>query len=426
MFIKTHTVLNDLHHAARVCIFVVTDVWVAVQRGDAETVERLLHAVPTGDINALDSKGTHMHTFYNNMTHTASACTPMVALLTYGRTCTHLNLTEVHTHIRSNVRLINVCLSLSGNSLLHYATRRPHAAIALSLLSRGANPNLRSSNELREPALHGAIVTNDIALVQQLVGAHGADIHAGNAKGYNALMTAVQFKRFLLAAYFLRCGAHANAVDSDSHTALHWAAYVGHQRLTRLLINYNADATRQDDRGMTALHWAAAKGFIDVVDELTTPARGNDAHTEVDVYAQMKARDQQGLLAVELARKNKHVRVADYMDELRRVIYGDNPFVSAKFSLVARALCMRLVCAVLVSSHFNVVICLYICWLRLIPACVFACISYIQSVLVVIIWQILIYVCELDVGAKVSAADIDCGRHNIHLSMGHALQLAAG
>ncbi len=29
MFIKTHTVLNDLHHAARVCIFVVTDVWVA-------------------------------------------------------------------------------------------------------------------------------------------------------------------------------------------------------------------------------------------------------------------------------------------------------------------------------------------------------------------------------------------------------------
>jgi ankyrin repeat protein len=253
----------------------VTDIFIAVQRGDQGTVERLLHASPTQDLNALDSK---------------------------------------------------------GNALLHYATRRPHAGIALLLLSRGANPNVKSTNELREPPLHGAIVMDELQLVQQMIALHNADIHATNAKGYNALHTAVQFKRFLLTAYLLRCGAHVDAADNDAHTALHWAAYVGHARLTRMLINHNADPTRVDDRGMTPLHWAAAKGFLEVVDELTTPTRGNEAHVELDVYTQMKTRDQQGLLAVEHAQKNKHKQVADYIAVLRRVIFNDGPMVSTSIA----------------------------------------------------------------------------------------------
>jgi ankyrin repeat protein len=50
-----------------------------------------------------------------------------------------------------------------------------------------------------------------------------------------------------------------DARDADDHTALHWAAYVGHAEITRVLINHGADMIAKDNRGMIPLHWAAAK-----------------------------------------------------------------------------------------------------------------------------------------------------------------------
>jgi len=41
---------------------------------------------------------------------------------------------------------------------------------------------------------------------------------------------------------------------------MHWAAYIGHEGLVRLLVRLQAHIDQQDDQGFTPLHWAASKG----------------------------------------------------------------------------------------------------------------------------------------------------------------------
>jgi ankyrin repeat protein len=55
-------------------------------------------------------------------------------------------------------------------------------------------------------------------------------------------------------------GIPIDSIDNEGHTALHWAAYIGHEGLVRLLVKQQAHIDQQDDQGFTPLHWAASKG----------------------------------------------------------------------------------------------------------------------------------------------------------------------
>ena len=53
--------------------------------------------------------------------------------------------------------------------------------------------------------------------------------------------------------------------DQDGWTPLHWAAWIGHQDVAKLLLDGGADLNMVTQHGGTPLHWAANNGRKTVV-----------------------------------------------------------------------------------------------------------------------------------------------------------------
>ena len=79
-------------------------------------------------------------------------------------------------------------------------------------------------------------------------------------------------------------------VNQDGSTALHYAAYSGHEEVVGRLIDMNANVDAVDKSGNTALHDAAFQGHKAVVDQLL----GSGANR--------RALNQDGCSALDLAR----------------------------------------------------------------------------------------------------------------------------
>jgi uncharacterized protein len=63
----------------------------------------------------------------------------------------------------------------------------------------------------------------------------------------------------------LEKGADIKAIGTDGGTALHWAAYKGHETAMRLLLEKGADIKAANKNGATALYIAAQNGHKRVV-----------------------------------------------------------------------------------------------------------------------------------------------------------------
>ena len=72
-------------------------------------------------------------------------------------------------------------------------------------------------------------------------------------------MTVCKFQQILL-----RAGCIRDARTKVDKTALHLAAYEGHNDVVILLIKYGALIEARDMLRMTPLHWAVEKGHVDV------------------------------------------------------------------------------------------------------------------------------------------------------------------
>ncbi|XP_025099577.1 inversin-like isoform X3 [Pomacea canaliculata] len=57
-----------------------------------------------------------------------------------------------------------------------------------------------------------------------------------------------------------------SALDNMFRTPLHWAAFLGHSRIVKLLLQNSADCTSSDSNGATPLHYAAQNNFDETVD----------------------------------------------------------------------------------------------------------------------------------------------------------------
>ena len=68
-----------------------------------------------------------------------------------------------------------------------------------------------------------------------------------------------------ITSMLLENGADVTAKDSEEGTALHWAAWYGHEPVVRLLLEKGADINARYNSGGTALHWAAEGGHDSVV-----------------------------------------------------------------------------------------------------------------------------------------------------------------
>src|SRR5205814_1539407 len=85
--------------------------------------------------------------------------------------------------------------------------------------------------------------------------------------------------------------------DQGGQTALHWAAWNGHEAVVKLLLEKGAEPESKDQDGQTALHRAAENGHKAVVKLL------------LEKGAELKSKDQYSLTALHWAAWNGHEAV---------------------------------------------------------------------------------------------------------------------
>ena len=189
-----------------------------------------------------------------------------------------------------------------GNTPLHWAVYTPdsprHLSVAQYLLDSGANMDAGNQLEGQTPLMWACIAGNVPAVL--LLKERGADLHQEDQRGYNALQHAAQYNEALVCYYLIkRGGVSVDATDHAGHTALHWASYLGHENLTRLLVNCRASINLQDIDGNTPLHWAATKG------------QEGAARILLELGADSEVEDREGLIPSEAAERKGYFGLAN-------------------------------------------------------------------------------------------------------------------
>uniref|UniRef100_A0A914H7B7 Non-specific serine/threonine protein kinase n=1 Tax=Globodera rostochiensis TaxID=31243 RepID=A0A914H7B7_GLORO len=198
-----------------------------------------------------------------------------------------------NTFILSPV-LINATNSI-GETALHLATRYAQGQAVLSLLERGADPQLQDKHgetplhiaawdgqsglldllcrfcvELNftnlegDSALHVAASRGHLECVESLV-ENGANLDEPNQNGQVALHLALSRGHVEIALLLLSRGCKPNVQDRVGDTPLHIAAERGLSAAAQTLCQLGIPVDVQNAKGFSALHLAARHGHIDIV-----------------------------------------------------------------------------------------------------------------------------------------------------------------
>lgn len=125
-------------------------------------------------------------------------------------------------------------VSADGFSPLGLAAFFGRAAVAETLLARGADVNGVSRNAMQVRPLHSAVAGGHGALARALVMA-GADVNAAQQDDFTPLMAAAQNGDAGLVTFLRQCGADARARTTDGRGAADFAREEGHQALAEAL-----------------------------------------------------------------------------------------------------------------------------------------------------------------------------------------------
>ena len=241
--------------------------------------------------------------------------------------------------------LVGLVLGCGGDDPLSFGERR-ETVEALRVAARNGNlamvkrllkrlPKKQTNYDRREgrsEALYEAVRGGHLDIVEYLVGA-GADVNATN-RGRTALYWAAGEGHLDIVEYLVGAGADVNHRLEDGWTALHRAARYGHLLVVQYLLEQGLDVNATADNGYTALHRAAAEGHLLVVQYLVE--HGANVHLTIrkeiitqDNFAIGFAlnfitgfafdlpmdtqRKGINLTARDLARRNGHMAVADYL-----------------------------------------------------------------------------------------------------------------
>jgi ankyrin repeat protein len=151
---------------------------------------------------------------------------------------------------------------VGGTTALYTAAAQGHTHIALLLLERGADPNLRSGDQADSTPLCAAACHGYLDIVRALL-AHGGDPNLREDEWWTALRWAAAHGHVEVAGELLAGGA-----DPDLGAPLAEAARRGSLGVARLLLEHGADPAGLDPQGRTALEIADEWAEKDVEAEL--------------------------------------------------------------------------------------------------------------------------------------------------------------
>lgn len=203
---------------------------------------------------------------------------------------------------------VNARASTGITPLMVAAQYTGNAEVVRLLLKKGAKPNLDKSVEVRNnaSALFFAMMAGDIEMAKALLdaGANLNDRMKVLGRFTNSLLTyAASAGDTAMVEYLISKGANPNDVDDDKISVLAWATISNRADTVQLLLARGAQVNSIDNFGMTPLLYAASIDFgnTEVLEKLI--AGGAD----------LKARNKQGLTAVEIAKNYNHTNLASLL-----------------------------------------------------------------------------------------------------------------
>jgi len=167
-----------------------------------------------------------------------------------------------------------------GLTALHHAAASGDAALAASLLERGADANAAVisdeplSSEWGNTPLHLAARRGRVEVIRVLLD-RGADVNARGAFGATPLHQAAAQPD--AARALLEAGALVDAADNRGRTPAHWAALDESAGTLKLLLAAGAGANARDRDGATPLHIAAGADNGEAVAALLAHGAAADA-----------------------------------------------------------------------------------------------------------------------------------------------------
>ncbi|KAH0596363.1 hypothetical protein MHUMG1_05479 [Metarhizium humberi] len=186
---------------------------------------------------------------------------------------------------------------------LHYAAANDHLAPVLLLLLLQSDVNARDI--LDWTPLHYACNARQFLVVQKLLEEGRSQVNAQGIDGVAPLHLAAMNGNIETVQLLIRAGAALDIQDASGTTALHWAAFKGHEAIVEYLYE-DLNKKLPDKNGRTALHLAAIAGKENVV-RLLVPCPDKQTNANMDTF------DSDGCKPIHYAAKRGHEAVVRYL-----------------------------------------------------------------------------------------------------------------
>ncbi len=182
------------------------------------------------------------------------------------------------------------------------AARMDDVKLCNDLLERGFDTNTIEPERL-DTALLIAVRQGSAKVIKLLLSTPGVNLDARSRNGDTSLMLAAYKKDLPTAQALIDKGADIN---HPGWTALHYGAATGSLQIVRLLLDHDAYIDAESPNKTTPLMMAARGGYRDVAEYLLSQG------------ADLQAKNELGLTAVDFARAQARSALADFLDARMR------------------------------------------------------------------------------------------------------------
>ena len=232
----------------------VTSLMIACQRGDVNTITKLLRAGADPDI--ISSGGM-------KFVHFADAEKSSI---------------EAHKSMKSQAIYHGVDVNaenLDCTTALMIACQNGDGVVIKILLDAGADPNINSIKGNK--SLHAAVLGGCSEEAFKKIIDHGADVNSTNNESVTALMVACKKGNMDAMYVLLNAGADPHIADSNGNTCMHHAIVGGcSKEVLQVIIDHGADVNSTNNDSVTALMVACKKGNVDATYALLKAASNPD------------------------------------------------------------------------------------------------------------------------------------------------------